>query len=251
MEILNFDGKVLVSNDSDTWEGFDFSNRHLARAWFSLRNLRGAIFRGTCVSKATFFSADLTDAFFYSADLRRAILSNACLRGANLARANLSGADLSHANLRQANLQYAVLNNAKLRYADLTGVNLDGANLCGADLYGAKGFFDLPLACPSHGSFIGWKKVDGCLVKLLIPEDAKRSSAQSRKCRCDKAMVFSITDLSTQLPVSEIENNNYKPLIYKVGEMVYPDSWDSDRWNECSHGIHFFINKDDAINYKG
>lgn len=22
-----------------------------------------------------------------------------------------------------------------------------------------------------------------------------------------------------------------------------------NRWNECSHGIHFFINKDEAINY--
>ena len=35
--------------------------------------------------------------------------------------------------------------------------------------------------------------------------------------------------------------------LYKVGEMVYPDSFNEDRWNECSNGIHFFINKQDAI----
>ena len=23
----------------------------------------------------------------------------------------------------------------------------------------------------------------------------------------------------------------------------------TNRWNECSHGIHFFINKQEAINY--
>lgn len=27
------------------------------------------------------------------------------------------------------------------------------------------------------------------------------------------------------------------------------DSFDEDRWNECSHGIHFFINKQEAIDY--
>ena len=38
-------------------------------------------------------------------------------------------------------------------------------------------------------------------------------------------------------------------VVYKVGEMVYPDKFDENRWNECSKGIHFFINKQDAINY--
>ena len=37
--------------------------------------------------------------------------------------------------------------------------------------------------------------------------------------------------------------------LYKVGEMAYPDKFDDNRWNECSNGIHFFINKQDAIDY--
>ena len=31
--------------------------------------------------------------------------------------------------------------------------------------------------------------------------------------------------------------------VINVGKMVYPDSFDDDRWNICSHGIYFFINK--------
>ena len=108
----------------------------------------------------------------------------------------------------------------------------------------------MPFACPSEGAFIGWKKVDKRLIKLEIPEDAKRCSASSKKCRCNKAKVLGITNLGNNESESAIINRSYDPeLWYKVGEMVYPDSYDEDRWNECSHGIHFFINKQDAIDY--
>ena len=70
------------------------------------------------------------------------------------------------------------------------------------------------------------------------------------KCRCDKAKVLEITDCNGNNPINEIENDSQEHHVtYKVGEMVYPDSFDENRWNECSNGIHFFINKQDAINY--
>lgn len=119
-----------------------------------------------------------------------------------------------------------------------------------------------PLNCPSHGSFIGWKivmykdspetgKKSYALVKLEIPEDAKRSSAStfSRKCRCSKAKVLEIVDVDTQEPLTRVTGKKFTPTEYIVGEMVYPDSFDDNRWNECSNGIHFFINKGDALNY--
>ena len=128
---------------------------------------------------------------------------------------------------------------------------LSDADLRGAYLRGAKQIPYIPLACPSDGAFIGWKKVGGYLVKLEIPEDAKRSSATTNKCRCDKAKVLDIICISDNSPIDlqEITSFNYHKTIYKVGEMVYPDSFDEERWNECSHGIHFFINKQDAIDY--
>ena len=50
--------------------------------------------------------------------------------------------------------------------------------------------------------------------------------------------------------VESICNTNYMPNVtYTVGEVVYPDSFDDNRWNECSHGIHFFITRNEAVNY--
>ena len=171
--------------------------------------------------------------------------------------ANLRGADLYGANLRGADLRGANLYGANLRGADLYGADLYGADLYGADLYGADHVPFIPYSCPSDGSFIGWKKISSYrenyvgkyLVKLQIPDDARRCSANSIKCRCDRALVMSITDIETGKAVDVITNTNEKECVYKVGEMVYPDSFDENRWNECSHGIHFFINKQSAINY--
>ena len=47
----------------------------------------------------------------------------------------------------------------------------------------------------------------------------------------------------------KVVNNNHVGTIYKVGEIARSDSWDADRWNECSHGIHFFITRDEAVMY--
>ena len=134
--------------------------------------------------------------------------------------------------------------------ANLSGAYLSRAYLSGANLNGAKEIPFVPFACPSDGAFIGWKKVNNHLIMLEIPEDAQRCSCTSNKCRCDKAKVLGITNLETEEPVSKIQNKSYSPYVtYEVGEMVYPDSFDENRWNECSHGIHFFINKQEAINY--
>ena len=192
------------------------------------------------------------------ADLHDADLSNANLSYANLSYANLSNADLSNANLSNANLSYANLSdadlsNANLSYADLSDADLHGATLYRADLSGA--IITWGLACPETGSFEAWKKVISknkteFLVKLLVPADAKRSSATTNKCRCEFADVLEITNIKTNQAVQSVENIKYVPNItYTVGKRVYPDSFDDNRWNECSHGIHFFVDKESAIHY--
>ena len=211
--------------------------------------------------KDTLTEAVKTNASLCGADLRDAYLRGADLGGADLGGAYLGGADLGNANLRGAYLRGADLGNANLGGADLGGAylggaylgdaNLGNANLGGADLRGAENIPYIPFVCPSDGAFIGWKKVHGKLIKLQIPEDAKRCSATSQKCRCDKALVLAITDIDGENPIHELENTSQSHhVLYKVGEMVYPDSFDENRWNECSHGIHFFINKQNAINYQ-
>lgn len=134
---------------------------------------------------------------------------------------------------------------ADLYGADLSNANLRGANLYGAGLRGAKDPY-LPIACPDAGAFTAWKKRrDGRIVKLLIPADAKRCSATTRKCRASKAVVLEITgdDGATYETAVSLQD---KRFIYEVGKTVEPDSFDEDRWNECSNGIHFFITRGEA-----
>ena len=77
-----------------------------------------------------------------------------------------------------------------------------------------------------------------------------RSSATTRKCRASKAKVIDITRIIDGEPIQQVVNMNYSPYItYTKGEEVLPDSWDDNRWNECSHGIHFFITKQETIDY--
>ena len=191
--------------------------------------------------RANLCGAYLCGAYLCGADLCGAYLCGADLRGANLCGANLYGADLRGANLRGADL----------READLRGANLRGADLRGADLRGAKNIPFIPLACPERGEFVGFKKIGEYIVELLIPTNAKRCSATTRKCRASYAKVVSLTTLSGEpVKTNSVTNTGYSPnIVYKVGELVYPDAFDDDRWNECSHGIHFFINRQEAVEY--
>ena len=221
-----------------------------------------AVRQGISLEFADLSGADLIYADLYRANLKYADLSganliNALLRGADLEGANLKNADLRNAHLafadlRGANLINAILRGADLKHTNINGANFEGANLFNADLYKAIGIPEdlIPLACPIDGSFIAWKKVDNKLVKLEIPEDAKRSSATTHKCRCSKAKVLAITSLYETESFNEAITYNYAPLTYKVGEMVYPDSFDEYRWAECSNGIHFFMDKEEAINWR-
>ena len=197
--------------------------------------------------------ANLCDADLRYANLRGADLGGANLCDADLRGADLRGADLCDANLRGADLGCADLGGANLCDADLGGADLGGADLRCANLFGVKydettAFF--ALTCPEEGAFIGFKKAGGKIVKLLIPEDAKRSSATSRKCRCSKATVLSITNLDgSDEGDKSVKSDCRKYLIYKVGKTLEVKDFDEDRWNECSTGIHFFITRDEAVNY--
>ena len=189
----------------------------------------------------------VSEAIKSEADLCGADLCGADLCGANLRGADLCGADLRRANLRGADLRRADLRRANLRGADLCGADLCGADLRGAYLCGAKGAY---MACPTDGSFIGWKKASGYVVKLQIPEDARRSSAGGEKCRCDKAYVAEIQNADgTKADIEAIHSNHDNNFVYTVGATVEVPNFDDCRWNECAPGIHFFIDRRAAVEY--
>jgi len=137
---------------------------------------------------------------------------------------------------------------ADLRGADLCRADLREANLCRADLENANVF--IPLLCPEKGSFIGFKRACGYVVELEILKDARRSSATGRKCRCDKAKVLSITAMDgAKTTLTQISSGYDADFIYKLGEIVEEPKYDANRFNECSPGIHFFVTRQEAVNY--
>ncbi len=151
---------------------------------------------------------------------------------------NEEGGD--RADLHEANLCGANLYGANLRRADLYGADLYGANLREADLRNTCA----NLQCPEEGSFTAWKKCkNNVIVKLLIPGDAKRSSATSRKCRASRAIVLDV------IGANEGISKHDSSVTYRKGDTIIPDSFDDDRWNECSNGIHFFITRQEAEEY--
>ena len=228
--------KHWINEDCNNWEEMraDLSGVDLSRA-----NLSGANLLNADLSDAELSGANLSGANLYNADLRCADL-----RGANLLNADLSGVELSEANL----------SGADLRGANLSGANLLNADLSGVDLSGAKNIPYIPMVCPEEGDFIGWKKAEGnknkVIVKLHIPSDAKRSSATTRKCRCSKAEVIAIYNLDgTEAGETTCHSDYYNSFIYEVGKIVEVTDFNEDRWKECAKGIHFFISRQEAIDY--
>lgn len=214
--------------------------------------LRGEGGKCADLSNVDLRGADLTYVNLEGADLENANLSSTNLKRANLRCVDLEYANLRCANLENANLEDSNLTNADLRYADLRYADLRCVDLKYADLKDVKTNIytvGYNLACPEKGSFIGYKKASGYIIELLILDDSKRSSATSSKCRCDKAKVLEIENIHTGEKVNYVHSDYDRNFIYKVGEIVSVDNFDDNRWEECSTGIHFFMNRDNAINY--
>lgn len=129
----------------------------------------------------------------------------------------------------------------------------------------------MPMACPEEGEFIGYKiaadvqrtYIDNflsnpenlapanVLVTLKIPDDAKRSSAGGRKCRCNKAKVIGLEHVLTHERLSVAYSKYNARFEYHIGEEISEPNFNENRWNECSAGIHFFINRKEALQYYG
>lgn len=227
-------------------QGADLQGVNLQHACLQWANKQRANMRDANLKGTDMQWADLREATLRWCNMQGALLQGACLRGADLKDACLQGADM-----RRTLMEFVDMRAALLREVDMQGADLRGADLRGVDLRGAKNVPLIPMTCPDAGAFIGWKKCRGNrIVKLLIPEDARRSSSTGRKCRCDKATVLAIETLrGAAASTNTAKSNRDKTFLYKIGETVTVDNFDEDRFNECASGIHFFINRQEAVEY--
>jgi len=135
------------------------------------------------------------------------------------------------------NLIRASLSGANLTYASLSGANLTRANLSGAQ--------GLAYQIPQEGALICWKKLEGGIIaKVQIPAKAKRTaSIVGRKCRAEYVKVLEV--IGAEIGISQHDG----ATEYRQGKIVRPDSYDPDPRVECSHGIHFFLTREEAEAY--
>ena len=250
---------ILKEHGLDCLRDADLSDADLRCANLRDADLSGADLSDADLSGADLSDADLSAANLSDADLSGADLSDADLSAANLRCADLRCADLSGADLSDADLSDADLRCADLRCADLRSADLSDADLSDADLHGAN-LSELTVAqtsiLPDEGDIIGWKKaitLDGApiIVKLLIPADAQRSNATGRKCRASTARVLDLQDKQgNSLPPDTTAYSSYDlDFTYQKGETVHVEDFDTNRWEECAPGIHFFITRIEAIEY--
>lgn len=99
----------------------------------------------------------------------------------------------------------------------------------------------------------GYKKcLGGVLVELEIPDEATYVTPKPpvfdlnhpRKSRAEYAKV---TKVHGGKVAYSIANPEFK---YEEGCVVKPDSFDATSPFACGHGIHFFLNKEDAVNFE-
>lgn len=195
--------------------------------------LRGQNLEWGEFTSVSFKNTDFTECCLKNARFRDCDLEGAVFCGADLRGADLRGCRLCHADFRGADIRLCVL-----EYADLAGAKMDETT---------RGYV---MRCPETGAFVAYKK---CLydriVQLLVPADARRSSATGPTCRCDKAKVLTIKSFDGTEEFDEAWSMVDENFVYRKGAWVYADSFTEDRWKDSTHGIHFWMTREEAMGY--
>ena len=258
----------LYANDCDfvnqNFSDVIFRDPQLVGSYIRNTKFRGAKFEFGKYAGTRFENCDLTFAtFFFS------VVDNAVFVQIDFSNVTLN--DVVFKDCAFHNVMFANVELSRCTFIDCFFIECEFVDTIGAKVgtFVDDGSFMyikrtampyVPMACPDEGAFFGYKKVKVIskyglipgIAKLYIPEEAARSSGTGRKCRCQFARVMSIEGATSSTKnemfeeaVSYFDSNFH----YRVGSMIYPDFWDDDRWNVCSHGIHFFMNKREAIDY--
>lgn len=253
-------------------------NLNLRERNFSFVNFQNALIQDVNFADCAFHYSDFSSSSLTQVNMDHTVFANCKLNHSVINYATFRGARFKQTNFLQTAFLSSVFDRAHIKHSQLTNTGFDGcsfyaadfagsaisgasfprANLCAADLSGAQisSFVAdettafLELQCPETGSFIGYKSAEGYIVKLFIPASAQRSSATTRKCRCSKAKVLGIYFLDgTKSEEKTVHSDFNVNFTYTVGETVEVSNFDTNRWRECSTGIHFFLTFDEARRY--
>ena len=172
-------------------------------------DLTGWDLRSVDFSLSSFQNVILNEADFTGSSVENALFDGCPMKEACFQNVNMKTASFRYCDMRKCNIKGADLFGAVLEYADLTGIISDEET---------KWF---RLHCPEKGAFLGYKKCfNNRLVQLLIPADAKRTSATLPSCRCSKAKVLTIKSFDFKEEYDEAWSLVDENFIYRKGEWV-------------------------------
>ena len=248
-------------------EGANFKRSNLEDITFCDSKADGAGFKDATMRYCRFEAASMLEVSFdgakiYECNFKLAYLFYAWFKGCIFSENDFTDAILKNATLSHITFEGpccfrdTVLEKCNISRLDaefMENANFETAGIC-ANTINADKF----MVCPEDGSFTGWKRVvtsknEPLIAKLEIPANAQRSSANGRKCRASEAKVIAIYYLHTDkaYPKNRYAYSIYRQgFKYKVGETVTCEKeFDTNRWEECASGIHFFMTRREAENY--
>lgn len=282
---MKYNGKNFdeVIEEHNLWIGTGKTKGSYAD--FSYCDCRDLIFRNLDLSGANFKCAKLEyslfdvvhmhDTTFAFAKFKRVVFRHSMINYCSFLRASLVGAAFLGTIVYACDFEDSCLSGARFRsmadvyLCNFSNANMDDIDVCTISFDNNTGItadkrIKKISACPDTGAFIGWKKAfvypdddrdNYAIVKLEIPEEAKRSSAFGRKCRASEAKVLGIWPIKNDKPDFEhpidIAYSLHDPgFVYATGKTVTPIlTYDDNPYNECASGIHFFITQQEALDY--
>lgn len=215
-------GERLAFIEKEIWD-MDLSGTDLSNMDFTLSSFQNTV---------------LNHVDFENSSVENALFDGCSMKGANFKNAKMVTASFRYCDMRECNIEGADLFGAVLEFANLEGI---------VSSEETKWF---RLRCPEKGAFLGYKKcVNDRMVQLLIPADAKRTSATLPSCRCNKAKVLTIKSFDFQENFDEAWSLVDENFIYKKGEWVEVKNFNENRWQDSTTGIHFWMSRAEAEAY--
>ena len=208
-----------------------------------------------------FRDLDLSGWDMHNMNLRRASFYNC-----NLNKANFDGSMMDHVAFYDCDTRECILTNCKLRGASFRGNDMDGIDLRGANIYAAvledaqnqdkvitneeTRWYEM--SCPTEGPFVAWKCCTELrVVMMLVPADAKRCMATMETGRVSKVKVLSIKSIDETKSYDWAQSTVDPDFYYEVGKWLEPaNGFQEDRWKDSSEGIHFFLSRQQCVDYQ-
>ena len=200
-------------------------------------------------------------------DMRGLDLKRSTFEGCNLNGTDFSGSFMDHVafynnDIRNMKLCGCKARGCSFRFQDMTGIDLSGANIYASVLEDAlnqdKVIIDddamwYKRRCREFGKqFIAWKCcTDLRVVMMLVPADAKRCMATMETGRVSKVKVLKITSIDETENYTWAQSTVDPDFYYEVGKWLEPaNGFQEDRWKDSSPGIHFFLDRQQCVDYQ-